>query len=523
MSKNGAVKKPYLVGDGPQAQRHDAIAVTKAAPRHDVAIAYLSSDSITQSFHRSFLNALGYDLGHEQRWALDIAVRSGTMALPESRNKAVLQMLDESECQWLWMVDSDMGFDEDTLDRLLAVADPKERPVVGALCFAMRESGTDGMGGMHTFPSPTILLWHRHDDGIWRFTGKDHYPANSMIRVGATGAACLLIHRSALEQVRERFGVPAPRLDVANQPVRDAAGAPRWTTDGQWFTRVPDESGMVMGEDISFCWRLQEVGIPVWIHTGVRTTHYKHVWLNEMDFWNSRIAPPATERVDVVVPSLHRPQNVAPFMRSLRASTGLARAWWVCEPDDIELHEAVRAEGGELITEHASFPAALNIGYRRSGSLPDAAPWLLFVGDDVRFRPGWLDQALDVADRYEADVVATNDLLNPRTMAGTLATHPVIRRRYIDEVGASWDGPGSVCHEGYHHLFVDDEWTMAAQLRGVFQAALGSHVEHLHPYGGKAAMDDVYRLGEQRHEEDALLFQRRVQEYAAPKALVGTR
>jgi hypothetical protein len=65
-------------------------------------------------------------------------------------------------------------------------------------------------------------------------------------------------------------------------------------------------------------------------------------------------------------------------------------------------------------------------------------------------------------------------------------------------VGASWDGPGIVCHEGYRHWFVDDEITVAAQLRGVFQAALGSHVEHLH---NGSVPEGV--------EADQALFQRR--------------
>ncbi|MGH7721500.1 MAG: glycosyltransferase family 2 protein [Candidatus Dormibacteria bacterium] len=451
--------------------------VAASAPHHDVLLGYLCGNEVTQSFHRSFFDLVGHDLSGAARLQTWAQVRSGVMGLPESRNKLCQQLLD-SDAQWLLMVDSDMGFAPNTLDRLLEAADPQTRPVVGGLCFAMREATPDGMGGMSTFPSPTILQWQRHSDNVWRFTGQDHYPVNALVKVGATGAACLLIHRSALVQI-----------------------------GGDWFTRLPTEDGEMQGEDISFCWRLQAEGIPLWIHTGIRTTHFKHLWLAEADFWASRVAPPATERVDVIVPALHRPQNVTTVMRSLRASTGLATAWWVCEPDDQEEIAAVQAEGGEVLSsvKAHSFAEKVNHAYRET-----SAPWLLLVGDDVRFRPGWLDAALDVARRYQADVVATNDLLNKRVIDGETATHPLIRRSYITEVGASWDGPGVVAHEGYHHWFVDDEISSAARLRGVFQAALGSHVEHLHPMGGSVEMDEVYRLGASRKVEDGALFRRRL-------------
>ena len=56
---------------------------------------------------------------------------------------------------------------------------------------------------------------------------------------------------------------------------------------------------------------------------------------------------------------------------------------------------------------------------------------------------------------------------NPRVISGEHGTHLLIRRSYIDEVGASWgtDGkgtPGEVCHDGYTHMYVDDEIVTAA-------------------------------------------------------------
>ena len=449
---------------------------------NDVLLGYLHSNDVTASFHKSLLDLIGYDLSGPRRmhsWAM---IKCGALGVPGGRNDLVKNLL-KSDIEWLFMVDSDMGFDPATLDLLLSCADKDERPIIGGLAFAQRESVPDGMNGFRCFPRPTILDWIKHDDGEFRFTGRAHYPVNTLLKAGATGGAMLLIHRSVLQKVKDKYG------EV-------------------WFDQVKDPNGALMGEDVSFFVRTQSLEIPLFVHTGIRTTHYKHLWLGEEDFWTSFIPPPATEEVDVIIPVLHRPQNVRPLMESLRASTGLATAWFVCEEDDVPEVACVEGNGGRVLYGGHTFAEKVNSAYKVTD-----APWLLLVGDDVRFRPGWLDHAQDVARRYKADVIATNDLANPRVTRGEHATHPMIRRTYIAEQGASWDGPGIVCHEGYKHWYCDDEWTTVAKQRGTFQAALGSQVEHLHPIFGKGEDDDVYRLGQKHAAEDEKLWKVRLSRY----------
>jgi hypothetical protein len=97
-------------------------------------------------------------------------------------------------------------------------------------------------------------------------------------------------------------------------------------------------------------------------------------------------------------------------------------------------------------------------------------------------------------------------------LAGEHATHPLIRRSYIEQVGASWDGPGIVAHEGYRHWYVDDELCQAAKDRGVFVAALASKVEHLHPLWGKGDPDPAYAVGQAHADTDRATWQRRLAE-----------
>lgn len=454
-----------------------------------VCLAFLHSDDMSVSFTESRMHMLMRDAAGAGRIMRGgyIGWRAGHDQLALGRNNVVEQFLADDKADWLLWIDTDMGFTPDLLDRLMETADPEERPVVGALCFGYRDIGTDGMGGMIRRPFPTLFQWAQVGDKSG-FHAWLRYPVNQLVRVDGTGSACVLIHRSVFERI-----------------------------GSDWYTRVPNpttpEKGLI-SEDLSFCVRCGAEGIPIHVHTGIRTTHHKQLFVSEADFWQYNLAAPATERVAVVVPVLSRPENVKSLVDSLRASSGLAEAYFVCDADDAAEQAAVLAAGGQVITfkgdRPGTFAEKANLGYDRT-----VEPWLFLCGDDVRFYPGWYDQAISVASQFGANVVGTNDLGNPRVLRGEHATHMLVRRSYVDEVGASWDGPGVLCHEGYRHWYVDDEIVTAAKQRGVWQMALGSVVEHLHPRWGKAQVDDVYRIGQESTARDRDLFQRRAKERAA--------
>jgi glycosyltransferase involved in cell wall biosynthesis len=474
-----------------------------------VTLAYVHKSDVSYSWHHSMLEMVGYDMAGGGRVLVGgyVALRSGADGLVQARNKAVRLFLEEHKADWLLWLDTDMGFDADLLERLLEAADPTERPVVGALAFSQLETGEDGKGGWRCQATPTVYDWAKLDDGEMGWTVRWDYPADTLLRVGGTGSACILIHRDVFERMRDAPIGPGAKPLGPN-----------------WYERILNTTtGQLIGEDLSFCLRAGAMQIPIFVHTGVKTSHHKAVWLAEEDYRIQRatplggvlpVAPPATDEVAVLVPVLGRPEHAEPFLTSLRASTGLAEAYAICDPDDEDAIKAWHAAGAAVLrtddpTGHptdrpGTFAEKVNLGYRLTSE-----PWLLLVGSDVRFHPGWLDQAQAVAgDRYH--VIGTNDLGNPRVMAGEHSTHPLIRRTYIDEVGASWDGPGVVAHEGYKHWFVDDEVVLAAKQRGVWAMAAQSKVEHLHPLWGKAEMDPVYALGQAYAERDRQQFVERL-------------
>lgn len=464
----------------------------KAAPQPDaVTVAYLHQTDVAYSWHFSWWQLFLADLGTYQRIRRGgiIPMECNSGQLVAGRNKAVEDFLD-GDAPWLLWLDTDMGFAPDLLEQLITAADPTERPIVGALCFGSRQLGGDGMGGYHTAPVPTIYDWApvKSSDGreLEGFDVRWGYPQGALVRCSGTGSAAILIHRSVFERIAEHYG-------------------------REWYHRVQAMGGS-MGEDLSFCMRATAVGFPVHVHTGVRTTHAKRIWLAEHDYLANALPAPATEEIAVLVPVLGRPEHAEPFMTSLRASTGLATCYAVCDDDDTEAADAWRAAGADVLGvsrgRPGTFAEKVNYGYSKT-----AEPWLLLVGSDVRFHPGWWDHALAAADSDRFSVIGTNDLGNPRVMTGEHAVHPVIRRAYVDEQGGSWDGPGMVAHEGYRHWFVDDEIVTAAKQRGAWTPALSSRVEHLHPFFGKAEHDDVYELGQEHVEADRARFEQRLAEH----------
>lgn len=224
--------------------------------------------------------------------------------------------------------------------------------------------------------------------------------------------------------------------------------------------------------------------------------------------------------VAVIVPVLWRPHSAAPFVESLVETTELGQTcvYPIADADDVFTIEAwTRAGTDVLLKNFMDRPPGHPFGSDRPGTYAEKAnygyehstePWLFIVGDDVRFHPEWLVTALEVAgDRYH--VVGIND--GVRGDLDAHAVHMLIRRSYVDEVGASWDGPGVLAHVGYAHWYVDNELVVAAKDRDVYVAAHGALVEHMHPAWQKGPNDKVYALGNARVSEDHAIFMSRFQ------------
>ena len=137
-------------------------------------------------------------------------------------------------------------------------------------------------------------------------------------------------------------------------------------------------------------------------------------------------------------------------------------------------------------------------------------PWVFQAADDVRFEPGWDEALIRCAEQTGALVIGTQDGGNPTVKAGRHSTHTLIARSYIEDPGASMDGPGTAFSTAYGHQWCDTELVELAKHRGVWAFCHEARVTHLHPFWvGREGMDDTYRLGLSTSRTDARIYMRR--------------
>ena len=187
----------------------------------------------------------------------------GTGLLSKSRNIAVAHFLDQTEADWLLMIDTDQRVPVPSFDLLVQAADKEKRPVVSGLVFAAV------WNGLALRPVPSLFV-KQPDGGILPY---DNYPKNSIVEINACGAAYLMIHRSVLQKIRD--GVSE---DVKN-----------WC----WFQDGPINGNRWLSEDLIFSTRIQEAGFKMYAHTGALAGHHKMMWLEEpmYDAWIANNEP----------------------------------------------------------------------------------------------------------------------------------------------------------------------------------------------------------------------------------------
>ncbi len=233
-------------------------------------------DGVSPRFMNSLVDLLLLDAHQHGHVSGRLDLTSGANIVT-ARNKIARRFLDEyPNAEWLWLVDADMTFAPDALDRLLAAADKNTHPIMGGLCFAL-------MKGEAQEIVPTLYGMTNQAGSLARWSG---FPRDQVVQVAGTGAACLLIHRRVLETIRDlrwddgfegkfqaQFGAPSGRA------VGELLFPPPWP----WFQEqvTGTDWGDSISEDLTFCLRAAQAGFPVHVDTRVKIGHVKPVVIDE--------------------------------------------------------------------------------------------------------------------------------------------------------------------------------------------------------------------------------------------------
>jgi hypothetical protein len=229
-----------------------------------VSVGYLHPGHYAACFAESLTELLFFDAANRARIVSHqhgkLGKECGSGGIVDGRNKVAAVVTNESQAEWLFFVDSDMGFAPDTVERLIAAADPVKRPFVGGLCFAHKSDGKGSFYGIRYRAQPTVYDFVELDDRVG-FVSRTNYERDALVAADGTGGACVLVHRSVLAAIQDEHGP-------------------------NWFTPITHPKGpTTFSEDLSFCARAAALGFPLHIHTGIKTTHDKGgVFLDEEYF-----------------------------------------------------------------------------------------------------------------------------------------------------------------------------------------------------------------------------------------------
>lgn len=231
----------------------------------NVTIGVISPGSMDSRFVHSLLELLSYDASGSRHVADWMLMESGPL-IWMARNKIIETWLESRGTEWLLFLDVDMVFRPDAVDRLFDVADPERRALISGLC-PVGGRGADFCSNVFYADPPIVGDGPIELDFTRQYTAlllSDALNATNggAVRVDATGAAFLLVHRNVATAVAERY---ATRDDGLG--------------DAGWF--APDvSSGQTFGEDLIFCMRAASCGYRPWVHGGVHVSHRKAFTVN---------------------------------------------------------------------------------------------------------------------------------------------------------------------------------------------------------------------------------------------------
>lgn len=209
--------------------------------KDSVLIGYVSAGDVRAEFTASLNGAVAFAIANGLQIGQQPHMSGPRIAA--ARNHQVETFLT-TDFEWLLMIDTDMTFKHDAIWQFLQVADREKAPIVGGLTFG---KGRDGI-------FPTIYRWN--GERMIRYEG---WESDTMMPADGTGAACLMVHRSVFEKMREHFKEPWVWFEESTMPGIDGG----------------DEGRRQIGEDLTFCIRARALEFPIFVHTGIQFGHVK--------------------------------------------------------------------------------------------------------------------------------------------------------------------------------------------------------------------------------------------------------
>ena len=174
------------------------------------------------------------------------------------------QAIRQAAGRHVLVLNPDTVVQEDTLRTLVAFMD--DHPEAGAAgCRILNPDGTFAPESRRAFPTPSVAFYRM--TGLGRLFPQSprfgrynltYLPKDEVCEVDALSGSCMIVRRAALARSPETLDRPGP-LDYEQG---DGAG-------------LFDEGFFMYGEDLDWCYRIQQAGWTIYYTPGTQIVHYK--------------------------------------------------------------------------------------------------------------------------------------------------------------------------------------------------------------------------------------------------------
>ncbi len=184
--------------------------------------------------------------------------------------KANNQAIEQARGRYLLILNPDTIVQEDTFSTLIDFMDA--HPEAGAVgCQILNPDGTFALESRRSFPTPPVAFFRM--TGLSRLFPKSrlfgrynltYLPIDQVAEIDALSGSCMLVRRAALYYSHEESQAPDAPFETA---------APH--QNGQHGAGLLDESFFMYGEDLDWCYRIQQAGWKIFYTPDTQIIHYK--------------------------------------------------------------------------------------------------------------------------------------------------------------------------------------------------------------------------------------------------------
>lgn len=500
-----------------------------APPRPKVYVGNVNPGTVNLWFTKSLLDLVNYD--HANKWGLWAGClwsESGAN-ISSKRNEIVRRFLDHTDGDWLLFLDSDMVFPPDTIARLLGAATKVNTKIIGGLCVMIGELG----------PVPTL---YQHDTmagsaGITRV--QLDYADDALVQVAATGGACLMVHRDALETYRaaqadnkrwllDHKDEPLIRDLLARDLIHDPSEENGWFSERVRGRRVLTGDGEVsaehwISEDIEFCLRLGSLGFDLWVDCTLEVGHRKHgrTWYAH-DIRDSSLMPKPP--IVAVIPVKDRLGLTRDLIGQIREQGGCDEIIVCDNGSGRETKNWLGSQNDLTVLDmpEAGIHEMWNAGVARALEKHGTRCRVAFLNNDLKLGPAFLKTLSQALTDHRDYAAVCGNYDGRRHHEPIVATSEICANRYDGTGGfagfafmvrGEWFTSGYRFPEECKWWFGDNDLLMAlnyasedtANHAGIVVAA---EVEHIGG-GGKTAGDPLWSDFEEQTAKDREAFEAR--------------